>query len=116
MDRHLRKLRSALQTQVAQVAESVLRAFPEGTAISQPKGGFFLWVQLPEGVDSLELFHLADAEGIHISPGQIFCPHASIQNRIRLSCGYSCDERIQKRIERLGEMVRQLQKKGLRAR
>lgn len=116
MDRHLRRLRSALETQVAQVAEHVLQAFPEGTAMSQPKGGFFLWVQLPEGVDALDLFHLADAEGIHIAPGQIFCPYASIRNRIRLSCGHPCDARIRLGIERLGELVRKLQKKGLRTR
>lgn len=115
MDRHLRNLRSALETQVAQVAESVLQAFPEGTAISQPKGGFFLWVQLPEGVDSLELFQMADADGIHIAPGQIFCPYASIRNRIRLSCGHPSNERIQKGIRRLGALVRILQKKGLSA-
>lgn len=53
MDRHLRSLRSALEIQVAQVAERVLRAFPKGTAISQPRGGFFLWVQLPDGVDAV---------------------------------------------------------------
>jgi len=116
MDRHLRSLRSALDTQVAQVAEAVLQAFPEGTAISQPKGGFFLWVQLPDGVDALELFQMADADGIHIAPGQIFCPYASIRNRIRLSCGYSLDERIETGIERLGDLVRTLQKKGLKAR
>lgn len=115
MDRHLRRLRSALETQVAQVADNVLRTFPEGTAISQPKGGFFLWVQLPDGVDALELFQLADADGIHIAPGQIFCPHASLCNRIRLSCGHPCDERVQAGIARLGGMVRELQKKGLRA-
>lgn len=116
MDRHLRRLRSALETQVAQVAEYVLQAFPEGTAISQPKGGFFLWVQLPEGVDALDLFHLADADGSHIAPGQIFCPYASIRNRIRLSCGHPCDDQIRLGIERLGELVRKLQKKGLRTR
>lgn len=115
MDRHLRSLRAALETQVAQVAEHILQAFPEGTAISQPKGGFFLWVQLPEGVDALELFQLADADGIHIAPGQIFCPHANIPNRIRLSCGYPCDQRIQSGILRLGELVQKLQKKGLSA-
>jgi len=116
MDRHLRHLRSALETQVAQVAEHVLQAFPEGTAMSQPKGGFFLWVQLPEGVDALELFHLADADGIQIAPGQIFGPYASIRNRIRLSCGHPCDSRIQSGIERLGQLVRKLQKNRLRTR
>ncbi|MGE9271219.1 MAG: PLP-dependent aminotransferase family protein [Verrucomicrobiales bacterium] len=116
MDRHLRSFRSALETQVAQIAECALQVFPDGTAISQPKGGFFLWVQLPNGVDALDLFQLADAEGIHIAPGQIFCPYASLGNRIRLSCGHPLEGRIQAGLVRLGELVRILQKKGLKAR
>jgi len=115
MDRHLRSLRSALQTQTSQIAERVLEAFPAGTAISQPKGGFFLWVQLPDGVDALSLFSLAEDEGIHIAPGPIFCPHGSIRNRIRLSCGHPCDDRIRGGIARLGQLVRHLQKGALGA-
>lgn len=114
MDRHLRGLRSALKTQVAQVSEAVLESFPAGTAISRPRGGYFLWVQLPDGIDAMELYRLADAEGIHIAPGQIFCPHASIRNRIRLSCGHPVDDRIRGGIERLGGIVRQLQKERLK--
>lgn len=116
MDRHLRRLRSTLSTQVAQVADHVLQAFPEGTAISRPKGGFFLWVQLPEGVDALELFNMAAEDGIHIVPGQVFCPHGNITNRIRLSCAQPSDHRIRSGIARLGQMVRTLQRKGLRTR
>ena len=37
----------------------VLRHFPPGTRVSQPQGGYFLWVQLPDPVDTLAL-HRAD--------------------------------------------------------
>ena len=67
-------------------------------------------------LDSLELFHMADSEGIQIALGQIFCPHASIKNRIRLSCGHPLNENIKAGIQRLGELVRKLQKAGLKAR
>ncbi len=109
MDRHLRTLRQAFRTQVAQVSEAVLESFPAGTALSQPAGGFYLWVQLPERVDALELHRLAAEESINIAPGQIFCPHTDITNRIRLSCGYPCDERIRKSIRTLARLVRQLE-------
>lgn len=113
MDRHLRALRRALHTQVSQIAECVLESFPQGTAVSQPKGGFFIWMQLPEGVDALALHREAGAAGIHIVPGQIFFPHADVRNRVRLSCGYPFEARIQQGIETLGRLVRKLQRESL---
>lgn len=114
MDRHLRGFRQSLHTQVTQVAECVLEAFPSGTAISRPRGGYFLWVQIPDGVDSLDLFHQAHDAGIHIAPGQIFCPYTDIRNRIRLNCAYPCDDRIRQGIQKLGSIIRSSQKKALR--
>ncbi|MGE9292331.1 MAG: PLP-dependent aminotransferase family protein, partial [Puniceicoccales bacterium] len=108
MERHLRKLRQAFRTQVEQVSEAILETFPSGTALSRPTGGFYLWVQLPEGVDALDLHRMAAEESIYIAPGQIFCPHTDIRNRIRISCGYPYDERIQKAIRTLARLVREL--------
>ena len=114
MERHLRGLRQAFRTQVAQVSEAIVESFPSGTALSQPAGGFYLWVQLPEGVNALDLHRLAAEENITISPGQIFCPHTDILNRIRISCGYPCDARIRKSIHTLGQLVRKLEAHSLR--
>jgi DNA-binding transcriptional MocR family regulator len=114
MDRHLRGLRQAFRTQVAQISEAIVESFPSGTALSQPAGGFYLWVQLPEGVDALDLHRLAAEENIYIAPGQIFCPHTDIRNRIRISCGYPCDARIRKSIHTLGQLVRKLEAHSLR--
>ncbi|MBC2593352.1 PLP-dependent aminotransferase family protein [Ruficoccus amylovorans] len=108
MERHLRSLRQAFRTQMAQISEEILASFPEGTGLSQPEGGFYLWVQLPDGVDAFDLHRLAAAEKIDIAPGQIFCPHADIRNRIRISCGYPCDARIRKSIHTLARLVREL--------
>lgn len=58
-DRHLRKLRYALETQQNAMLAAVARYFPEQTRVSRPSGGYFLWLELPEAVDSLRLFQLA---------------------------------------------------------
>ncbi|MGV8384471.1 PLP-dependent aminotransferase family protein, partial [Pseudomonas aeruginosa] len=51
-DRHLRKLRYALETQQNAMLAAVARYFPEQTRVSRPSGGYFLWLELPEAVDS----------------------------------------------------------------
>ncbi len=48
-DKHLRKLRAALAAQQAVFAQAVGHYFPPGTRATRPEGGYFLWVELPEG-------------------------------------------------------------------
>jgi DNA-binding transcriptional MocR family regulator len=65
-DRHLRKLRYALEEQQSAMLAAIGRYFPDQTRVSQPAGGYFLWLELPEQIDSLKLFQMALAQGISI--------------------------------------------------
>ncbi len=71
-DRHLRKLRYALEEQQSAMLAAIARYFPAQTRVSQPAGGYFLWLELPQQMDSLKLFRMALAQGISIAPGPIF--------------------------------------------
>ena len=71
-DRHLRRLRDTLQTLQARMATAVAHAFPAGTRMTRPQGGFFLWLELPQGIDALALHRQALARGISVAPGPIF--------------------------------------------
>lgn len=73
-DRHLRKLRYALEGQQVNMLAAIARHFPAQTRVSQPSGGYFLWLELPEQMDALKLFHMALAQGISIAPGRSFRP------------------------------------------
>jgi DNA-binding transcriptional MocR family regulator len=61
-DRHLRKLRYALEEQQSAMLAAIARYFPAQTRVSQPAGGYFLWLELPEQMDSLKLFQMALAQ------------------------------------------------------
>src|SRR5581483_9108722 len=71
-DHHLRRIRRIYESQVALVAQAVLKYFPEGTKVTNPAGGFVLWVELPKKVDSLELYEQGLREGITLAPGPMF--------------------------------------------
>ncbi|EIN02197.1 helix-turn-helix transcriptional regulator, GntR family, aminotransferase domain-containing [Paraburkholderia hospita] len=86
MESHLRRIRKAMQSRVYRMAEGIDRLFPEGTSFSLPSGGFLLWVELPEQVDSLELQEKATGFGIGVAPGALFSPRAEYRNFIRLNC------------------------------
>jgi DNA-binding transcriptional MocR family regulator len=104
-DRHLRKLRKALATQIQQVVLAISRYFPEGTKVTRPAGGFVLWVELPKGVDSIELYRKALEEKISVAPGPIFSAKQKYQNFIRLSCGQPWSDRLEQALVTLGRLA-----------
>lgn len=85
-DRHLRHCREAYRIAVQRMTEAIQRYFPEGTRISQPQGGFVLWIELPQPSDSLQLAQHLLQQNISIAPGPIFSPSGRYQNCFRLSC------------------------------
>ncbi|MFJ4351016.1 GntR family transcriptional regulator MpaR [Pseudomonas sp. NPDC089428] len=105
-DRHLRKLRYALEGQQANMLAAIARHFPAQTRVSQPSGGYFLWLELPEQMDALKLFHMALAQGISIAPGPIFSPTRRFGNCIRLNYGTPWNEGAERAMETLGRIIR----------
>jgi DNA-binding transcriptional MocR family regulator len=105
-DRHLRKLRQTLAQNVHLTSQIIAEKFPAGTKVTQPKGGFLLWVEFPNNVKSLELHQRALKEGIAIIPGPLFSASGKYQNCIRLNCGNPWDARIEKAVGRIGELAK----------
>ncbi|WP_426808440.1 GntR family transcriptional regulator MpaR [Pseudomonas sp. WOUb67] len=105
-DRHLRKLRYALEGQQANMLSAIARHFPAQTRVSQPSGGYFLWLELPEQMDALKLFHMALAQGISIAPGPIFSPTRRFGNCIRLNYGSPWHDSAERAMETLGRIIR----------
>lgn len=105
-DRHLRKLRYALEGQQANMLAAIGRHFPAQTRVSQPSGGYFLWLELPQQMDALKLFHMALAQGISIAPGPIFSPTRRFGNCIRLNYGSPWNEGAEQAMATLGRIIR----------
>jgi DNA-binding transcriptional MocR family regulator len=75
--------------------EAVERHFPAGTRVTSPAGGHILWLQLPEGVDSLQLYEEALPLGITVAPGCLFgSTPERYRNFIRLNAAHMSDETL----------------------
>lgn len=106
-DRHLRTLRRALRDQVRQAREAIARHFPVGTRVSDPQGGFLLWVQLPtKTVDAVELQRRALRNGISIVPGPLFSAQGGFSDCFRISCGHPWSPAFDRAIVTLGRLCR----------
>jgi DNA-binding transcriptional MocR family regulator len=104
-ERHLRGVRQAMLEGVNRMSEAIAQHFPEGTRFTRPQGGYVLWVQLPDEVDSFALFDRAASRNIGIAPGPIFSARRGYRNFIRLNCSHPWSSSLEATIRWLGQRV-----------
>ncbi len=103
-ERHLRSLRRSYRQQVAAMQAAVARHFPVASRISQPQGGYVLWVELPEHIDTTACYETALAEGVAYVPGELFSASGLYRNCLRLNCGNPHTPEIEDAVRRLGRI------------
>jgi len=86
-EHHLRKLRQTLHANSLQYIRTIGEHFPEGTKITNPTGGFILWVELDKHIDTYHLYQEAMLHKISIAPGSMFTLQDRYRNCMRLSYG-----------------------------
>ena len=104
-DRHLVRFRKAMHDQVERGRFMIAKSFPKGTCISNPQGGNELWVEMPDGCDSIEVFNRALQKNIGVTPGLLFSATRRFRNYLRINCGFPWDETNQQAIAILGKIV-----------
>jgi DNA-binding transcriptional MocR family regulator len=107
-DHHLRRLRTALKAQAHKMADAIARYFPMGCRLSIPQGGLMLWVELPQHVDSREVFAMARLEHIGVAPGAAFSCSRRFDHFIRLQYGDPWSPQIDAAMRKLGMIVTRL--------
>ncbi|MGJ8681035.1 PLP-dependent aminotransferase family protein [Paraglaciecola sp.] len=105
----VRKLTFTLQQQMVQLQNCVLEHFPEGTKISQPEGGFFLWVELAKHVNTMSLYQLAVDENLCFMPGYTFSMSGHYDHCLRLSVNQLWNDKLAKAVAQLGKLAYQIQ-------
>ncbi len=80
-------------------------SFPPSCHWTVPTGGFFVWVRLPNGLDSRELLAKALSERVAYVPGTAFYAGGGGADALRLSFCYPPAERIREGVRRLGELL-----------
>lgn len=104
-DRHLKEFRLALREGRDAMLHAINKYFPPTCSVTRPNGGYFLWLQLPPGVDGLWLYQKARDAGISLAPGELFSPGGDHANAIRLNFGHPDDTRVLPALKKLGAWV-----------
>jgi len=105
LDEHLPRIRTLYATQCRAMLEALQRHFPAGVQWNRPEGGMFIWVQLPEHIDSAELLQAAIEQHVAFVPGAPFYANEPQPNTLRLSFVTVPPAKIEAGIARLGSLL-----------
>ena len=105
-DPNVETIRAGLRLRRDTMIAALAREMPEGTSWNEPDGGYFLWVDLPDGVSGEALLGQADEAGVTFVKGADFFLDGGGESAIRLAFSYATAEEIDEGIGRLGRLVR----------
>jgi 2-aminoadipate transaminase len=80
--------------------------FPEPIRYTRPRGGLFLWVELPARLNARDLLQRSLKRDVAFVPGGAFFPNGGHENTFRLNFSAMPPERIREGIERLASVLR----------
>lgn len=86
--------------------KALRRVLPDGAKAGTPRGGVNVWVELPPGWSSVDLFGYAAREGVLFLPGAAFFPTMPAHNALRLSYGTLPEELAPEAMARFGRALR----------
>jgi 2-aminoadipate transaminase len=85
MDEQIVRSRALYQRKCERMLAALEQSLPEGAHWTRPQGGFFSWLTLPEGADSVALAGRAVERGVGVVPGTLFFPDGRGGDTVRLS-------------------------------
>lgn len=105
-ERRLPMLQDAFETRRDILFDCLDAHMPAGTTWSTPDGGFFTWVEFPEGVDTEAMLQNAAEAGVTYLPGEMFAVNEDHSNCLRLSFSYADQEQIDDGVKALAETAK----------
>lgn len=108
LDAHIATIRSVYGAQRDLMVERIKAEFPPEVTCTEPEGGMFLWVTLPEGCSAFALFDLCIREKVAFVPGEPFFVDGSGQRTMRLNFSNADPEHIVEGISRMARAIKEL--------
>ena len=105
LDTHIPGIRVLYAAQCQAMLDALDEFFPGGVHWTRPEGGMFIWVTLPQHIDSMRLLDAALAENVAFVPGAPFYADTPQRHTLRLSFVTVPPERIREGVAKLGKLI-----------
>lgn len=107
-DAHIDSIRTVYKKRLQVMSDAMKRYFPDSAVYEIPKGGLFVWVILPDHVDTRKILVKAIENKVAFVPGGSFYPNGGRENAMRLNFSNMPEEKIVEGIERLGKILKEM--------
>jgi DNA-binding transcriptional MocR family regulator len=107
IERSVETVKAALKERVETLAGALERELPDAK-FEAPSGGYFMWVEMPEGTDVAALFEAAAERNVAFVKGTDFLVEGG-ENTMRLAYSGVTPEQIEEGVSRLAEAARSLE-------
>jgi len=105
IDAKIAVIRAQYRSQGELMERLIRELMPASVRCTVPKGGMFVWVTLPDGVRSMDVFEQALREQVAVLPGMPFYTDGGGENTLRLNFSNSTPEKIRTGVERLARVI-----------
>ncbi|MCD6427579.1 MAG: PLP-dependent aminotransferase family protein [Caldisericaceae bacterium] len=106
MKAYLNLVRKTYKEKKDVMLSALEKYFPKETSWTKPEGGMFVWVTVPEYINTDELFKKAIKEKVAYVVGSAFYPHGEDTHHIRLNFTLPTIEQIDEGVKRLGNLLK----------
>lgn len=105
LPRQIEKIRRIYGRKLEVMLKALEQHMPKGVKWSKPKGGIFLWIELPEKMSANDLFPKAVKNKVAYVVGSAFHCNGKGQNTMRINFSYSSEQQIVEGIQRLAKIL-----------
>ena len=106
LDRNLQKTIALYRRRRDKMLALLEQYMPSGVRWTHPEGGLFLWLTLPEGIDTVALYDEALAQGVAYVAGSFFYLDGSHRNTMRLNFSFIAEEKMEPGLRLLAQIVK----------
>lgn len=101
-------LRNACARRARTMLDALEHSMPHGITWTRPKGGFYIWVTMPETMNASDVFAASIKKGAAFVIGNAFDPEEKKNNCFRLAFSFTPEDKIEKGIKIIGEAIKNL--------
>ena len=107
-DKYIEKVRVEYKKRAEAMIDALNKHLPDEVTFTAPRGGFYIWLQLPKNIDSTEILKNAIDKGVVFVSGKTFDPHGVTNNFIRLSYCNTSVEKINEGIPLVVDAIKEV--------
>lgn len=101
IDSHIRLISREYHSRMKLLAGELSGERWNGTSFREPRGGMFLWLELPSGIDTTKLLPFAVEQGVAFVPGEVFYAAEPLKNAMRLNFTHTPPQLLPAAVRRL---------------